>query len=98
MNFLKKQKIMDDTPKNIANLYKDMILARSPQDRLRMVSSMFDSAKKLAAAGILSEKPNLSPAELRASLFMRFYGSDFSTEECKIIVARYLNPAEVNSN
>ncbi len=89
---------MDDTRKNIANLYKDMILARSPQDRLRMVSSMFDSAKKLAAAGILSEKPNLSPAELRASLFMRFYGSEFSTDECKIIVDRLLNPVEVNSN
>lgn len=89
---------MDDTPKNIANLYKDTILAPSPQDRLRMVSSMFDSVKKLAAAGILSEKPNLSPAELRASLFTRFYGGDFSTDECKIIVDRYLNLAEVNSN
>lgn len=82
---------MNDTPKHIADLYNNMIMARSPQDRLRMVSSMFDTAKALAKAGILAENPSLTLKELRAALFVRFYGNDFTDIEIKRIIANIPN-------
>ena len=53
-----------------------MLLALSPAERVRMSSSMFDTAR----AVILATLPPGSPAEIRVGLFRRLYGADFDSE------------------
>jgi hypothetical protein len=69
---------MDDTPTKIERRYNKMLLSKSPLDRLRMASRMYDTAKKLAVSGILKERQHLDTARLRGELFIRIYGNDFS--------------------
>jgi hypothetical protein len=69
---------MDDTSTKIERRYNKMLLSKSPTDRLRMASRMYDTAKKLAVSGILKERQHLDTARLRGELFVRIYGNDFS--------------------
>jgi len=82
---------MDDTPAEIKIIYNDMLLSKSPLERLRMTSRMYDSAKKLATSGILMEKKHLDTSRLRGELFLRFYGDCFSSAEMKQIVKEIPN-------
>jgi hypothetical protein len=61
--------------------YLAMLLARPPEDRLKMACSMSATARALARAGILAESPQASPGAVRRGLFLRFYGREFSAEE-----------------
>ena len=79
---------MDDTPTKIRQHYHEMLLSKSPIERLRMVSRMYDSVKKLAISGILRETPYLDQSRLRGELFLRIYGNDFSSTERKQIIKR----------
>ena len=58
-----------------------MMAERTPSERLRMASSMFNTARKLMRAGLLHENPSLNEAQLRARIFVRMYGDCFSREE-----------------
>ena len=69
--------MMDDTPTKMRKLYNEMLLSKSPLDRLRMASRMYDSVKKLAISGILKEKKHLEPPRLKRELFLRIYRNDF---------------------
>ena len=51
--------------------------AMAPIDRLRMVSGMFESAKRLIAASVRSTEPDISETELRVRIFDRLYADDF---------------------
>lgn len=51
--------------------------AVAPIDRLRMMSEMFESAKRLIAASVRSAEPDISEAELRVRIFDRLYSDDF---------------------
>lgn len=46
-------------------------MALTPAEHLRMASSLFDTARALALAGL---PPGVEP---RRALFLRFYGQDF---------------------
>jgi len=63
-----------------------MIMSRSPVDRLRMASSMFDTGKKLIKAGLQNEKGSFNEAQLRAQIFLKLYGESFTQAEIKRIV------------
>ena len=62
---------MDDTPTKIKRRYNEMLLSKSPLERLRMASGMYDSAKKLATAGILKERQHLDRSRFRGELFLK---------------------------
>lgn len=79
---------MDDTSTTIRQHYHAMLLSKSPQERLRMVSKMYDSVKRLAISGILMEKQHLDPSRLPGELFLRIYGHDFSSTERKQILKK----------
>jgi len=49
----------------------------APIDRLRMVSEMFESAKRLITASVRSTEPDISETELRVRIFDRLYVDDF---------------------
>ena len=68
-----------------------MLLSKSPLERLRMTSRMYDSVKKLATSGLLKERQDIDPSRLRGELFLRIYGNDFSVTERKRIVEQIHN-------
>ena len=68
---------MNDTSPEMEARYRAMLLARSPEERVRMADSMFSSARRLVVASILAVDPSASPAAIRRGLFLRFYGHEF---------------------
>ncbi len=82
---------MNDTPTRIRQLYYGMLLSKSPLERLRMASRMYDVVRKLALSGILKEKQHLDTPQLRGQLFLRIYGNDFSITDRKRIMERIPN-------
>ena len=68
---------MTDTPPEVMQRYRAMLLARSPADRLKMACSMSATARALVRASVLAQDPHTSPAALRRALFLRFYGHEF---------------------
>jgi hypothetical protein len=49
----------------------------TPLERLRMTSEMFGAAKRLIAASVHGEEPQISESELRVRIFDRLYADDF---------------------
>ena len=52
---------------------------------------MFDAAKILMEAGIRHENESMSKPQLRAKLFVRMYGGDFSKSEIEKIMKHLPN-------
>src|SRR5712691_12028419 len=68
---------MRDTPPDVDARYRQMLLARSGEDRLRMGFSMYATARAMVVASILASEPDASPERIRQAIFLRFYGRDF---------------------
>jgi len=77
-----------DTPPEVMQRYRAMLLKRSPEERLRMGCSMGATARVLVRASVLAQEPHASPAALRRALFLRFYGHEFPAVEQEKILAR----------
>lgn len=78
---------MNDTRPEVQRTLDVMFAALSPAQRVRMMSGMFDTMRRLLASGIRAEQPEISEAELRVQMFLRLYRNDFTREECERIVA-----------
>ena len=63
---------MNDTPLDVDELYRRMLLRRSPAERLCMACRMFSSARALARAGM----PTTSASQIRRQMFLRLYAAD----------------------
>jgi hypothetical protein len=70
---------MKDTSDAMEQKYRDMLLKRSGEERLKMGCSMHAMAQALIRASALQANPAASPATLRRILFFRFYGQDFDS-------------------
>ena len=81
-----KHELLSDTTLDIEKRMSRMIARRTPVERLKMASSMFDSARKLMAAGLLRENGSLDEAQLRTRIFLRLYGECYSQAEIERIV------------
>ncbi len=77
---------MKDTPPEIEDRYRELLMQRSGVERLHMGADMFDTARELAIAGLRAE----GVEDLRAALFLRFYGDEFEPQERARIVERLL--------
>jgi len=82
---------MNDTSANIEQRYQEMLLSKSPLERLQMASGMYDTGRKLVISGILKRRPRLDTLRLRAELFLRMYGSDFTTADRERIMKKIPN-------
>ena len=82
---------MHDTPAKIEQRYKEMLLSKSPQERLKMASRMYDSGRKLVMSGILKDRQHINASQLRAHLFLRMYGNDFTDNEIERIIKKIPN-------
>ncbi len=78
---------MMDTRPAVARTYRDLLLRRSGEDRLKMGCSMHATAQSLARASVLAGDPLVSPAAVRRALFLRFYGREFGAETRQKILA-----------
>ena len=83
---------MNDTSPEMAARYRAMLLARSPEERVRMADSMFSSARRLVVASIRAADPSASPAAIRRGLFLRFYGHEFDEPTRRRILVRLAEP------
>jgi hypothetical protein len=70
---------VNDTPPEVDELYRRMLLRRSPEDRLRMACRMFSAARTLARAGM----PAASGAHLRRLMLLRLYSADLPDERLR---------------
>ena len=78
---------MKDTPPLIERKFRQMLMKRSGEERLKMGCSMHATAKALAKASLLQQHPGARPAEIKRLLFRHFYGTDFKPEERKRIAS-----------
>jgi hypothetical protein len=77
---------MKDTSDAMERKYRDRLLKRSGEDRLKMGCSMHATAQALVRAAALEAEPSVSSSSLRKILFLRFYGQDFDTATRKRIL------------
>ncbi len=79
---------MTDTSPEVGRRYRELLLRRSGEERLRMGCSMHAAAQALVRASVLERHPQASAVVLRQALFLRFYGGDFDAESRARILAR----------
>lgn len=65
---------MDDTHKNIKDIFHERVMRLSPEERLKMGCSMYDSAKKIVLASLMEKNPGA--VDFRRDILIRFYGSE----------------------
>ena len=82
---------MKDTSPEMEARFREMLMARSGAERLRMGFDMFDTARALVLAGL---PPGTSEADRRVHLFLRFYGDEFTAEQRERIIAAIRRAAE----
>jgi hypothetical protein len=70
---------VNDTPSEVDELYRRMLLRRSSEERLCMACRMFSSARALARAGM----PAASGAQLRRQMFLRLYSEDMPDDRIR---------------
>lgn len=68
----------------MAGRYRVMLMALTPERRVRMVSDMWDAATQLSLATV----DGSHEAEVRIALFLRRYGHEFDAEERQRIIDR----------
>lgn len=79
---------MSDTSPETERKFRDMLLQRSGEERLKMGCSMHAAAQALVRASVLQKDPLALPVTVRKALFIRFYGHEFDPEtRAKIFLA-----------
>lgn len=79
---------MSDTSPSARAQLATLYAARSAGARLRMATSLFGTAKRLAIAGIRRRAVDLDKPGVRAALFDRLHGNLFSDAERATILSR----------
>ena len=77
---------MKDTSDAMESKYRNMLLERSGEERLKMGCSMHATAQALVRASALQAEPSASSFSLKKILFLRFYGQDFDAATRKRIL------------
>ncbi len=77
---------MKDTSEMVVKHFQNMIMKRSPIERLLMGCSMFDTAKQIVQTAIMNQHPKICPNEMKKEIFLRFYGTEFNEHQIKKIL------------
>jgi hypothetical protein len=67
---------MSDTPAQVLELYRRLLLQRSGVERLKMGSDMFDTARTLVRASLSPVEGSAEVEEFRVQLLLRTYAGD----------------------
>jgi hypothetical protein len=79
---------MKDTSPEVEARYRQLLMQKTPAERVEMAGDMFDAAQELAKAGIRARMGDVDEGESYVQLFRQFYGSDFPPERKARIEAR----------
>jgi hypothetical protein len=60
---------------------------KTPLERLKMGSSMYETSKFLITRAILENNPHISKSEFKKEFFLKFYGNDFNSADLEKILA-----------
>ncbi len=83
---------MNDTDPKIEQKVRELMMNKTPEDRLKMGCSMFGFSKTIIQAS-LQENKNIQQSELKKELFLRFYGKEMD-KEIKGKIATYFSSAK----
>ena len=72
---------MNDTTIAVQRRFEQMLMKRTPEERLRMGCSMFTAAREITKSSIRAQFSHLSPQQMRQKIFLRFYGNDFTDSQ-----------------
>ena len=75
---LQRGNTMNDTHPDVAIRFRELMMRKSGEQRLRMGCSMYDTAKKIVCSAIYNSRPGITDTEMRREIFLRFYGQEFS--------------------
>jgi hypothetical protein len=78
---------MNDTPPEIDERYRAMLLQRTGEERLIMGCAMRDTARAMVEASLRQQDRNATVETIRKGVFLRFYGHEFDQETCAKILA-----------
>lgn len=79
---------MSDTPPEIDERHRAMLMLRTGEERLIMGCAMWDTARALVEASLRERDPQATVEAIRKGLFLRFYGHEFDHEtRAKILAA-----------
>ncbi len=87
---------MNDTSPFMEKKMREMVMAKTPFERLVMGSSMYETSRYLIERSILENDPLISKEKLREEIFLKFYKNDFSAEECAKILKHLRANSENN--
>jgi len=73
---------MNDTDKKIDDIYREMLRKKTGEERLMMGFSMFHFSATLLLSSLRGKIPS---KDLRKSVFLKIYASDFDKTEIKKI-------------
>jgi hypothetical protein len=68
---------VNDTPPEVDERYRAMLMQRTGEERLIMGCAMRDTARALVEASLREYNPLATEAEIRKGVFLRFYGHEF---------------------
>ena len=78
---------MKDTPPEMDARYRDMLMQRCGEERLKMGCAMRETARAFVEASIREQDPQATPEAVRKGLFLRFYGHEFDAASREKILA-----------
>ncbi len=79
---------MNDTPRDIDERYRAMLMQRSGEERLVMGCAMRETSRALVEASLREHDPQATVETIRKGLFLRFYGHEFDPDtRVKILAA-----------
>ena len=68
---------MKDTPPEVEERYREMLMQRTGEERLKMGCAMRDTARRFVEASLREQNPLATEGEIRQGVFLRFYGHEF---------------------
>jgi len=79
---------MTDTDPRIEQLFTQMIMSKTGEERLRMGFEMYETARKFVEASILAPAGSV---DFLQALFLRFYGTDLPEQFKKNFITALMN-------
>ncbi|NIM11032.1 MAG: hypothetical protein GTO45_03520 [Candidatus Aminicenantes bacterium] len=76
---------MKDTSKKMERIYNDMLMRKTPEERVKMCFSMLGTARRIVLSTITDKK------NWRKEMFLRFYGDEFTPSQKEKILSTLEN-------
>ncbi len=72
---------MKDTSEEMERIYNEMIMQKTPEERVKMGFSMQNMARRIVYSTITDK------TKWREEMFLRFYGDEYPSDQKEIILA-----------